>query len=1135
VSSFFPARVLAVLLGVASLWHGQAGRAGEAAPLETQFATPPGQVRPWVWYRWQGPVTRQGLEADLDAISGAGFGGFVLDFSDGQPLKEAKLGHGPEFGGKEFFDLIFTTLEGARKRGLEVSIMPQNGWASAGGHWIAPEDQEQALVWSEEFVQGPGKMQRKLLPPLREGAFYRDIAVLAFPVDRIPTPTRFRQNPPAVTADLEAAEAPAGYWKADPQALVDGQPGSLISLRPPRGGRPSSVVLTFQEPFAADRLYLHPGPSYINHLSGGRFVLEVSEDGQKFRRVHEFSYDPDRDNGTGGFLMDLPARTTARVWRLQLTDLKHPMHAWLADIELLGKDEKPSVLPRIPFGDARAGGAASVPEGVLASVWSDAESTRTRSDGVLNLSKLLQPDGSISWDAPAGSWVVARIGATVSGETTSAVGQFRSPPNWEANKLSAAAAKAFLSGFFDRLVNDPRAKPYLGQTLVGLHLDSWECSHHLWSEAVRRAWKERMPYDLEKWLPALLGFTVDSPELTRRFLWDYRRLIADLSGDEFMRAIRDRAHEVGLYLETEFPTRDRFKTFEYTDVPITEFSPKGDDGRAGLLKEGIQEGAKMTSSAAHLYGLPVTSSEAFLAREKTIKPDHLSPVLGRRDDGIRKFDRDPYALKSSADKVFAQGVNHLIFHLFLHQPFLDKKPGLTTVYGTNFGRDLIWWPMAGPWVDYLTRCQFLLRQGVPQADFLFCLSEDALPHTKVKALTSPPYGFTLASGYDFDFCTGQNVINLCSVKDGKIVLPSGMTYELLVLGDLGGEITWPLLRKVAELVEQGANVLAAPAARSPSLADQVSGQDEKLRERAAAMWGPIDGKNVKEHAYGKGRVLWGYTVPEALRHLKVAPAFTSSVPSVEFAHRRVGEDDIFFLTSQSDQAVTAQCRFRATGAAVEWWHPDTGRIEPARGTRSDANGTEMTIDFPPNGSLFVVFRPRASSTAAAPLALTGEIRTIPGPWQVGFSSPFGETAELSFEKLIPWPEHADPFVKTFSGAATYRADFEVTGAGGGGVLDLGGVWNLARVTVNGTSFPPLWKPPYRVDISRALVEGKNRLEIEVRNTWVNRLIGDLNLSKAERKSWININPHQANSPLRPAGLLGPVRLERASADRAAAP
>lgn len=1129
MTRFFPARILAVLMCAASVWHGQARGEGETAPLEKQFVTPSGQVQPWVWYRWQGPVSREGLDADLEAIAGAGFGGFVLDFSDGQPLKGAKVGGGPEFGGKEFFDLVFYTLEAARQRGLQVTIMPQNGWATAGGHWIAPEDQEQALVWSEELVQGPGQVQLKLLPPLRDGTFYQDIAVLAFPVDRIPTPTRFRRNPPAVVADLEAVESPTGYWKADPQALVDGQPGSLIALRPPRGARPSSVVLTFDEPFAAERLYLHPGPSYIINLRGGRFVLETSEDGRKFERVHEFSYDPDRDNGTGGFIIDLPARTTARVWRLQLTDMRHPMHAWLAEVELLDKSEKPSVLPRIPFGDARAGGAALVPEGVLASVWSDEDSTLTRADDVLNLSKLLQPDGSLSWEAPAGNWVVARIGATVSGETTSAVGLFPSRPNWEANKLSAAAAKAFLSGFFDRLVDDPRAKPYLGTTLVGLHLDSWECSFHLWSEAVRQAWQQSMPYDLEKWLPALLGFTVDSPEATRRFLWDYSRLIANLSGDEFMRTIRDRAHEVGLFLETEFSQRDRFKTFEYTDLPITEFSPKGDDGRAGLLKDGVQEGAKMTSSAAHIYGLPVTSSEAFLAREKTIKPDHLSPVLGRRDDGIRKFDRDPYALKSSADKVFAQGVNHLLFHLFLHQPFMDKKPGLTTVYGTNFGRDLIWWPMAGAWTDYLTRCQFLLQQGVPQADFLFCLSEDALPHTKVKALSSPPYGFTLASGYDFDFCTGQNVIKLCSVKDGEIVLPSGVSYELLVLGDLGGEITWPLLRKVADLVEQGATVLAAPASRSPSLADQVSGHDEKLRELAAALWGPVDGKGVKEHAYGKGRVLWGYTIPEALRHVGVAPAFTSSVPSVEFAHRRVGEDDIFFLTSQSDQAVTAQCRFRATGAAVEFWHPDTGRIEPARGLRTDAKGTEMTIDFPPNGSLFVVFRPGASSTAAEPLALTGETREITGPWQVAFSSPFGETAAHSFEKLTAWPDHADPFVKTFSGAATYRTEFEVTGAGGGGVLDLGEVWNLARVTVNGTSFDPLWKPPYRVDISSALVEGQNRLEIEVRNTWVNRLIGDLNLPEAERKTWININPHQATSPLRPAGLLGPVRFERAAA------
>ena len=1093
---------------------------------EVPFKNPPPAARPWVWFRWQGLISRAGLDADLDAIAGAGFGGFVLDFSDGKPLKDAKIASGPAFGSAEFFDHIFYTLEGARQRGLKVSIMPQNGWATAGGDWIAPEHQEHALVWSEEVVTRPGLVQLRLRPPLTADAFYRDVTVLAFPVDRIPQPTRFRQNPPAVSADLAPADSPNGYWNTDPQAVVDGKPGSLISLQIPGGGRPSSLVMTFEQPFAAERLYVHPGPSYMNNLSNGRFVLEASEDGGKFERVHAFAYDPDMQNGTGGFLIDLPARTEARVWRLQLTDMKFPFHAWLADVELLDKNEKPSVLPRIPFGDARAGGAAWMPDSVAGSIWSPQDSTQTRSDRIVNLSHLLQPDGSIAWDAPAGNWVVARIGATVSGETTSATGRFFSGPNWEANKYSAEAAKAFLSGFFDRLVDDPRAKPYLGTTLVGLHLDSWECSHHLWSETVRNTWRETMPYDLEKWLPALIGFTVDSPELTRRFLWDYRRMISNLSGDEFMRTIRDRAHEAGLYLETEFSNRDRFKTFEYTDIPITEFSPKGDDGRAGLLKDGVQEGAKMTSSAAHIFGRTVTSSEAFLAREKTIRPDHISPLLGRRDDGIRKFDRDPYALKSSADKVFAQGVNHLLFHLFLHQPFMDKKPGLTTVYGTNFGRDLIWWPMAGAWTEYLSRCQFMLQQGIPQSDFLFCLSEDDAPQTKVKALSGPVYGYTLDSGYDFDFCTGQNVIDLCSVEDGKIVLPSGVSYELLALGDFGGEITYELLQKIAGLVEQGVTLLAPSAFQSPSLIDSVSANDERLRELAEALWGPVDGQSVREHAYGKGRVLWGYTIPEALSHIGVVPAFTSSVPSVEFAHRRAGTDDIFFLTSQSDQAVSATCRFRATGSAVEFWHSDTGRIEPATALQTDSSGTQMTIDFPPNGSLFVVFRERATSSAAAPPALTGETREITGPWQVAFSSPFGETAEHSFEKLISWPDHADPFVKTFSGSATYRTEFDVSGAGGGGVLDLGEVWNMARVTVNGTAFDPLWKPPYRIDISSALVEGRNVLEIEVRNTWVNRLIGDLNLPEAQRKTWLNINPHKATSPLRPAGLLGPVHLQR---------
>lgn len=1107
---------------------GCTGTAVRGDGLSDQFVRPPAAVRPWVWYRWSGHVEREGIRADLQALADQGFGGFVLGFSDARALAGSGVEGNMDFGGPEFFDCLFFTLAEAQRLGLKVSVMPMNGWATAGGDWIAPEDREHVLVWDEQAVKGPGRQSLKLAPPLAEGAFYHDIATIAFPVDSLPDQTAFRKAAPRIDADTVPAGSPEGNWNADPGFAIDRNPGSFLALEKPDGGKTPSITLTFNEPFEASALYLHPGPSFLHNLSRAKFKLQVSDDGQTFRDVHSFDFDPEKSKGRAGVVLGFPQAAQGRVWHLRLLDQNWPYNAWIAEIELLQKGEQPSTLPRIPFGDAHAGGVAKVSRMALDAVWQPADAATTQAAAEIDLGSSLQPDGTLQWDAPAGDWVVARIGYTESGETTSAPTAFGTKgPNWEANKYSAKAAEAFLSGFLDKLLDDSRAKPFLGSTLVGVQLDSWECSYHLWSDAVADAWKERMPYGLDRWMPALLGFAVDSPEETKRFLWDYRRLRADLVGDTFLRTIRDRVHAAGLKLELEMTMFDRFKAFEFGDMPVTEFSPKGDFGGAGRLQEGIQGGIALTASAAHVYGQPIVSSEAFLAHERTFQPDHLTPLLGGKDDGKRKFDRDPYALKSAGDKAFAQGVNRLGLHLFLHQPFPDRKPGITTGYGTNFGRNLVWWKFAHAWTGYLTRCQFLLQQGVPESDFLFCLGEDAYSTKSMGSLEDRTYRYALDSGFRFDFCTGDAVRNRLAVRDGRICLPTGQTYPLLVVGSTKS-MTFPLMEKIAELVEQGATVLAPRIDSSPSLADRAAGRDPRLAKLSQSLWGGIDGTTVKSHAYGKGRILWGYAIPEALRELGVEPGMTFTAnpadAKVEFAQRRTGSDDLFFLSSQNDAAITAECSFRIAGKVPEFWAPDTGAIHDVPNAREENGRTIVPIDFPPNGSVFVVFREKHSAQCLKTRNHETLARELSGPWQVRFTSPFGEHAEAKFETLQSWTKSDDRFVEYFSGTAVYALHFNVPDPVPARVLDLGEVWSMAQVTVNGQVFMPLWKPPYQVDITGALKAGDNELEIEVANTWVNRIIGDLNLPAADRKTWLTQNPYKKHSPLRPAGLLGPVRL-----------
>ena len=1097
--------------------------------LETRFLTPPDEAKPWVWYRWSGHVTKEGLRADMKALGDQGFGGFVVDFSDGAPLVKAGIPGNMDFGGEEFFDHVFYMLTEAHRHGLKVSLSPFNGWAAQGGEWVHPEHREHMLVWDEAVVKGAGQKTLTLTPPLAEGTFYCDIATIAFPVEA-PAETAFRKAAPRVSADTFSPDTQEGKWNRDSRMVVDGNPGSFATLQKPVNGNKPSITFTFDEPFAADAIYLHPGASYFRNLVGAEFNLQVSDDGQSFRDLHSFKTQP-LLKGRSGVTIPLPSSAAAKVWRLQLTRADWPHHAWIAEVELLRAGEKPSTLPRIPYGDSYAGGTLQEARFALDRTWKPSESAIVQNGKMINLTNRLQPDGSLKWDAPEGDWVVARVGYTESGKTTSAITRFGSKgPQWEINKFSREAAEVFLSGIFDKLVSDPRAKPLLGTTLTGMHLDSWECTLHLWSDAIPAAWEERMPYPLEPWMPALLGFTVSSPEDTRRFLWDFRRFRADLIGDHNYRTMQDRARAAGMTFDAEFSHLDRMKSFQYVDIPTTEFSPRGDWGGAGRLKEGIQSGLKMTASAGHVYGCPVISSEAFLAWEKTFQPDHLTPVLEGGDDGKRKFDRDPRALKSSFDKAFAQGVNRLMFHLFMHQPFSDKLPGLTTTYGTNFGRDMIWWKFAHGWTDYLSRCQLMLQQGVPQTDFLFCMSEDAYSFGSVTRIENAPYMYDLKSGYDFDYCTGQMLISRCLAEDGQIVLPTGQRYSLLVVGDLR-EMTYPLMEKIAKLVEQGVPVLAAPPKASPALADKVAGNDPEFQKLKRELWGDINGKSIKENRYGKGTVLWGYSAGEALRKMNIAPAMTyvssQKDAKIEFMQRRAGSDDIFFISSQNDEPVAVDCSFLNSGKIPELWFPDTGKIEGVPNAREENGRTVIPFKFGPNESVFVVFRdaPSATRSAAGPLVKVSEVA---GPWQVSFTSPFDETSKKTYPVLESWTKSDDRFIQYFSGTAVYTTEFSVNSKlrtpNSKLLLDLGEVWNLAQVTVNGKTFDPLWNPPFRVDITDAVKKGRNDLKIEVVNTWVNRLIGDLNLPEAERKSWISINPHTAQSPLRPAGLLGPVEL-----------
>ena len=267
-------------------------------------------------------------------------------------------------------------------------------------------------------------------------------------------------------------------------------------------------------------------------------------------------------------------------------------------------------------------------------------------------------------------------------------------------------------------------------------------------------------------------------------------------------------------------------------------------------------------------------------------------------------------------------------------------------WGQHYERTQTWWEWTPTWHAYLSRCQFMLRQGLFAADICYVQPE------------APPQGpgDHKRAGYAWDECTAHEVITRMLVKDGRIVLPDGMSYRVLAL-PWSQTMTPALLRKVKELVQAGATVLGPKPVASPSLSGFPQCDDE-VKQLATELWGDANGSSAKEHRVGKGRVIWSDSPEKILAESGVSADFTSGQP-LRFIHRTTGSAEIYFVANPQPFEFTTTCSFRVVGKQPELWWPGSGRIERAAMWREQDSVTHVVVPFEPSGSVFVVFRERA--------------------------------------------------------------------------------------------------------------------------------------------------------------------------------
>jgi hypothetical protein len=705
-------------------------------------------------------------------------------------------------------------------------------------------------------------------------------------------------------------------------------------------------------------------------------------------------------------------------------------------------------------------------------------------------------DGTLNWEVPEGEWIILRTGMTPTGTTNSPASP--EATGYEVDKMSKEHTELHFYGHMGEVLRRiPEADRKTFKVVVQ---DSYEKGGQNFTDGFLEEFESVYGYDPLSYLPVFQGMVVGSQQASDRFLWDVRRLVANKVAYDYVGGLREVSHKHGLttwlenYGHWGFPGEFLMYGGQSDEIGGEFWS----EGSLGDIEN------RAATSCGHIYGKTKISAESHTCSQ-------------------RSFSRSPADLKQRGDRFFAEGINNTLLHVYIQQPYEDKNPGVNARFGNPFNRKNTWFSQIDVFIDYTKRSNYMLQQGLNVADVCYFIGEDAPVMTGV---TDP----ALPVGYQFDYMNAEVIEKYMTVEDGMITLPHGTKYRIMVLPKL--ETMRPeLLTKIKQLVSDGAIILGPAPQRSPSLQNQPAA-DYQIQAMAAELWGEVDGVHVKSHKFGKGMVLNGMDMEEALALINCVP--DCKLPednSIHYGHRTLGNGEIYFVSNQTaeDQIITPE--FRVSGLQPELWEATTGSIRDLPAYEQNANVTAVPLKLAPYESMFIVFsKPAGNSNATG---IEGNfpsqelVESLDGPWTVHFDPALrGPKDPVVFETLTDWTTSENEGIKYYSGTAVYKNNFSIeslsemqkTG------INIGALTSMAKVKVNGKYAGGVWTAPYCLDITDFIKAGENKLEIEVVNNWMNRIIGDLKLPEEERETWCSYHPYHADSPLQPSGLFGPVML-----------
>ena len=1006
--------------------------------------------KPWTfWYWMYGAVSEQGIKADLQAMKDVGLGGCYL-----MPIRGAA--ERPEYEGnadalsENFWRMVDCALTQADSLGLEMGIHVCDGFALAGGPWITPEESMQKIVFCEDLFVGSVQemVHRKggLVLPRPEGVdgYYEDIAAFAIPLTRRyihPFPDNFNL-----------------------QRDVDKVPVMMS----PTMTRNAKGIFTASEPawiafdMGGEREYTNIEiAANGTNMQAQRMVVEVSDDGVDFRPVKQLvpprqgwqNYDY---NTTFAF-----PRTKARFWRLSWT----PMGTEPGSEDLDAAKWRPRLglknaifyaQPRVDNWEGKAGyvwriapeaDARELPDSIC---WQQQEIARLTLEGDRVTGYTLQDIDNSTY-----IYRIIRIGHTSTGHTNATAGGAK---GLECDKFSHEAVSKQVDSWFGLFKQRPHA-----HVVKYLHVDSWECGSQNWGKNFAQEFKKRRGYDLIPWLPVMIGIPIESATKSDEVLRDVRKTIDELVNEVFFATVAQKAKEYGVLLSSESvaPTMvsDGMTHYKYVDVPMGEFwlnSPTHD--KPNDMLDAI--------SGAHVYGKNIVQAEGF------------TEVRG-------VWDETPASIKALLDRNFALGMNRLFFHVNTHNPWLDRKPGMTLDgIGLFFQRDQTWFPEAKAFVDYITRCQALLQKGRPVVDIAVYTGEEV----PSRALT-PDKLVPMLPGLFGPERIASECKRLANVGQPMVESPVGVWHSAGIL-DLKDWINplhgyqYDSMNKDA-LLSQPFNYKVLVIPQGALVSEEVKAKIAQLRRQGVVI---IDKPYTQE------------TIPEVPRDVELPEG-------IAYAHRITDDEDIYFFSNQTAETKTFAPQFRFGNKKAVIYTPVTNEYT--------TYGGSMTL--PAYGSCFVTTQQDCPLVSNHTKGQT--FCVIDGLWDVTFRE---SGVTLQNQQLFDWSQHEDDRIRYFSGHARYTTTLKLKAKNvpqGRAWLSLPNVKDIAHVWVNGKDCGIAWTAPYEVEITGTLKKGKNKIEIEVVNTWHNALRGADNGKAPYDGIWTNAKYRTKGDGLLPAGLL----------------